>query len=80
MMQVIPCKQCGQTHIGFGKTHVEVNYKTSDYCEYCKNSEIKTISNFFCSVKCFEEFYIHDTQRAEPKPKLTPFEEWNTSV
>lgn len=57
MMQIIHCKNCGQSNIGFGNTCVNVEYKTHyKTCEHCNNTRTDTKSDFFCSIKCFEEY------------------------
>ncbi len=79
MMSVIRCKQCGDDLSSFNKTTVTVEYTTSrKSCNHCNKIKTEKECNYFCSVKCFEEYYIHDTQLAIKKP--TPLEEWNKTV
>lgn len=73
MMQIISCKQCGKSNIGFGETTVTVNYSTiTQCCEICHSTKNEEISNYFCSERCFEAYYIHDTALAAPKHIIRP--------
>ena len=57
MMQVINCKTCGNPYIGFNITSVTVNYNTTRRsCKCCNHTTTDTKSDFFCSIKCFEEY------------------------
>ncbi len=78
MMQVIGCKQCGKASLEFKHWYYEVNAKMPVHCEFCRHTHTEVISYHFCSKKCFEEYYIHDKQKAAQKPTL--LEEWNKTV
>lgn len=57
MMQTIKCRQCNKSHIVFSKVSITVVFsKTTRGCEHCNNTNTSTISVFFCSPKCVEEF------------------------
>ena len=73
MMQIINCLFCGGPISMLNKVAVIVQYKSYErYCSHCNNMKDTTKTNNFCSIKCFEDYYIHDTQRVEPK-RLTEF-------
>lgn len=58
MMQIIGCKNCDKSKIEFGDTSIEVKYsRTIRCCEHCNNTKTEEFCNFFCSEKCFKEFY-----------------------
>ncbi len=59
MMQVIKCKYCGNSHIGFGLNQISVDviFTKNKLCNECHKIESDKVSNFFCSVKCFRDFY-----------------------
>ncbi len=81
MISVTRCKQCGKAGVGFNEVFITVNYtKRVICCEKCNKVSSETETNYFCSEICFENYYIHDTALAAPKKKLTPLEEWNTTV
>ena len=57
MLQIIGCKKCGKSDIGFNKTYVNIDFKKSIYCDKCRKVETKIETNFFCSVNCFREYF-----------------------
>jgi hypothetical protein len=60
MLQIISCKYCGKTDIGFNNTCVTVNFCLTkppcNCCNHCPPAEEK--SDFFCSEKCFKDYYL----------------------
>jgi len=62
MMQITGCKQCGKENISFNTWSVTINYNLSRRCEFCKETKTETISYFFCSKKCFEDYYINNVK------------------
>lgn len=68
MVQFITCKQCGGRMEMLNKIAITVLYKTYKRgCDHCNNLKNESYSFDFCSEKCFEEYYIHNTARVEPK-------------
>lgn len=66
MMQIIKCKNCGNSHVGFDKTFVNVEFKTNiRCCDHCNNirEEIKSI--FYCSVECYHNSLKNDIKRGD---------------
>lgn len=73
MIHTITCLVCDAPISTLGKVAVTVNYESYERCcKSCNNMTDLSTSNHFCSIKCFEDYYIHDTQRA-PKRPLTGF-------
>ena len=71
MMEIITCKQCGGEINMLNKTAVIVKYKSyKRCCDHCNSTREESYSYYFCCENCFETYYIHDTQRVEPKIKL----------
>ena len=56
-MQVIRCKNCGNSHVEFGNTSVTVKYTTNiKCCEHCNNIKEEVKTDFFCCVKCYDNY------------------------
>lgn len=59
MMQVIKCKNCGNSHVGLGNIMVNLTFSKSENCRYeCNNIKTNTENWFFCSPECCEN-YMH---------------------
>ena len=56
MMQVINCKQCGNSSLPFGNVSVSLDLVKSNYCEHCRKSETQKQYYFFCSIGCLVEY------------------------
>ncbi len=56
MVQIVPCENCGGTHIGLGEVSVNVVLSKGFACNICHHGHIDTQNHFFCSLDCFDEF------------------------
>ena len=64
-MQVIGCKNCGNSHVGFGNICVDLTFtKHVRCCESCNNIRTDSQYFYFCSLKCLKEYMIkHDLEK-----------------
>ena len=66
MLNFIKCKECGNSHIGFGVTSVTVEFsRTEKTCEHCNNTHTSKNSYFFCCEKCFNAWIIKTAKNLE---------------
>jgi len=56
MLEIIRCKNCGNSSIPLGAITINVTLKKHTWCEHCKNSDTAEQHAFFCSNKCFHEY------------------------
>lgn len=61
MVQIVKCKNCQNSKIGFGHKFIELNFKTTKRCcEHCNNTNQECDYLFFCSEACFQEWLLND--------------------
>ena len=71
MVQIIYCKQCGESLIKFGDVSVNVNLsKSAKACEHCNNVHTEIQSYHFCNLKCFNKF-IKSNKIVWSDPQIT---------
>lgn len=70
MIQIINCKNCFKSDIGFGNIYVDLTFKKNTLCcDKCNN--IKSVSQgmYFCSIYCFKD-YVTNNEIADIEQEL----------
>jgi hypothetical protein len=56
-MQIVHCKNCNESTIGFGTTSVNVTFKKHKQpCDKCNHTDTEEQNHFFCSDTCFFDY------------------------
>jgi endogenous inhibitor of DNA gyrase (YacG/DUF329 family) len=53
MVNIVHCKQCGNSSIPMNAVSVNVRHSKGVWCEHCGQAKTETEDYFFCSENCF---------------------------
>jgi hypothetical protein len=57
MVSIAECSNCGgEIHVPLGQELIELNFKSSDWCERCRISSQNVRCLYFCCIQCLKDY------------------------
>lgn len=81
MLEIVNCRNCGESRIKIGQTTCSLHFELSVFCNACYNSHSRKLHIFFCNLQCMQSYLAHHPNSLEEY--VVAFEEkrqWQTDA